>query len=135
MGARWIHDLEAGELHIAATCGPATAGSSQTPQTVVRLAWSGRSTVRTQGGALAPYLGRILEAAAALGAALELDFRGLDGLDSSTLVLIVRLVQQARAAGVPLVLRHDPRRLHQRHSFEALRTFLGECPLVEVCAS
>jgi hypothetical protein len=87
------------------------------------LAWRGRSDAREPGRFLVPALDAALERARAAGRKLVLDFTAVEYMNSSTFTPIVKLVAQARQAGVPLVLEYSLARSWQALSFSALRTF------------
>jgi hypothetical protein len=105
--------LLVGDLEIAA----------ETPGDAVRLRWAGKSNDRQPAKTVGPYLHTALNEAARSGGALELCFESLQHLNSSTIALIVELVQRARQKGVRLALVYDPRVRWQKLSFEALRVF------------
>jgi ABC-type transporter Mla MlaB component len=118
-----LDEFVAGELRIEVAAGDGAA---------LRLVWRGRSATRTQNGRLEPYLTGVVDLTAERGQTLEIDFRPLERCDSSTLVMIVRLIQRARALGVRLVLMHDPKRYFQRLNFDALRMFSVDSDMFEV---
>ena len=89
----------------------------------VVLAWRGRSAAREPGRFLVPLLDGALERARARGLRLVLDFTAVEYMNSSTFTPIVKLVAQARAAGVPVALEYSLARSWQALSFSALRTF------------
>ncbi len=85
--------------------------------------WKGRSTQRSPGGVLNPYFEQLLTDAAAKELPLEMHFETLEHFNSSTISTLIRLIQNARAKNVPLVMIYDARLKWQRLSFEALRVF------------
>jgi anti-anti-sigma factor len=87
------------------------------------LGWRGRSDAREPGRFLVPVLEAALERARAGGCRLVLDFTSVEYMNSSTFTPIVKLVAQARAAGVRLALEYSLERSWQALSFSALRTF------------
>ncbi len=89
----------------------------------VRVAWRGKSADREPGRFLMPVLGQLLERARASGATLVHDFSGLDYMNSSTFTPVVKTIDEARRAGVPIHLEYSLARKWQALSFSALRTF------------
>ena len=89
----------------------------------VRAVWRGKSADREPGRFLLPVLGDLLERARAAGARLVLDFSSLDYMNSSTFTPLVKILGDARRAGVPITLEYSLARKWQALSFSALRTF------------
>jgi anti-anti-sigma factor len=87
------------------------------------LAWRGRSDAREPGAFIVPVLHAALERARAGNLRLVLDSSAVEYMNSSTFTPIVKLVAQARSAGVRLVLEYAAARAWQALSFSALRTF------------
>jgi anti-anti-sigma factor len=87
------------------------------------LAWRGRSDAREPGRFLVPVLDAAFERARAGTLRLVLDFTAVEYMNSSTFTPIVKLVAQARAAGVRLALEYAVALSWQALSFSALRTF------------
>jgi hypothetical protein len=87
------------------------------------LAWRGRSEHREPGRFLVPILDEALARAREAGLRLVLDFTAVEYMNSSTFTPIVKLVDQARRAGVHLALEYSLERKWQALSFSALRTF------------
>lgn len=119
-----LDPLVSGDLRIDATVTPAPPS--------VSLAWSGKSNARQADLLVLPYLESALDAAAALGAPLEMRFESLGHFNSSTIASVIHLIQSARARGVRLVVVSDPRRQWQRLSFDALRVFVQPDGLFEL---
>ncbi len=95
---------------------------SQSPGEV-RVVWRGKSGDREPGRFLMPVLAEVLERARAANAKLVHDFAALEYMNSSTFTPVVKAVDEARRAGVPLVLEYSVARKWQALSFSALRTF------------
>jgi hypothetical protein len=110
-----VESLRAGDLTIEAICPP--------PPAPLRLVWRGKSDDRNPQNALAPYFAQVLERAAERGTAVEMRFDELDHFNSSTIGAVIKLIQDARARGVRLVLLYDARVKWQKLSFDALRVF------------
>jgi hypothetical protein len=70
-----------------------------------------------------PVLGQVLERARAASARLVHDFSNLEYMNSSTFTPVVKTVDEARRAGVPIALEYSLARKWQALSFSALRTF------------
>lgn len=85
--------------------------------------WRGRSNDRHPGDLLNPYFERLLAAAVGGGRALEMQFQDLQHFNSSTITTLIRLIQDARARKVRLILVYDQNLKWQRLSFDALKVF------------
>jgi hypothetical protein len=89
----------------------------------VVLAWRGRSDEREPGRFLVPVLADALAEARRLERRLVLDFTAVDYMNSSTFTPLVKLLDDARRAGVAVLLRYSLARKWQSLSFSALRAF------------
>jgi hypothetical protein len=89
----------------------------------VRVVWRGKSADREPGRFLVPVLGQVLERARATSARLVHDFSNLEYMNSPTFTPVVKTIDEARRAGVPIVLEYSLARKWQALSFSALRTF------------
>jgi hypothetical protein len=89
----------------------------------VRAVWRGKSADREPGRFLVPVLSDLLEQARAASARLVLDFSPLEYMNSSTFTPVVKVLDEARRAGVPITLEYSASRKWQALSFSALRTF------------
>ncbi len=89
----------------------------------LRLDWFGISGDRQPDKILRPYFARVLDAASGTGRCLELHFESIERFNSSTILCIIQLIQEARKANVRLTLVYDASRKWQRLSFDALRIF------------
>jgi hypothetical protein len=108
-----MEPLIAGDLTIAVRAEPS--------ETLI-CDWTGKSNDRHPAKVIAPYLDALL-AAAGQGGGLEVHFEALDHFNSSTITVLIRLIQNARARGVRLVFVYDQSLKWQRLSFDALRVF------------
>jgi hypothetical protein len=93
------------------------------PPAPIQMVWRGKSNDRTSSKTLGPYFATVLSSAAARGAPLELHFEHVDHFNSSTITSVIQLIQDARSAGVKLVLVYDKALRWQKLSFDALRVF------------
>jgi hypothetical protein len=89
----------------------------------LQLLWKGKSNSRQPSELLGPYFRDVLSTASARGLQLELHFEKLEHFNSSTITSIIKLIQDARARTVKLVLVYDPALKWQKLSFDALRVF------------
>jgi hypothetical protein len=89
----------------------------------LRLVWGGRSADREPGTFLLPLLAQALEACRHSGQRLTLDFSPLEYMNSSTFTPIVKIINEARRAGVGIALEYSQAKKWQALSFSALRTF------------
>ncbi len=111
--AETVRSWTQGELTLEAHPGPGE----------LRLLWRGRSADREPGAFLLPLLGQALEACRQSKLRLTLDFSPLEYMNSSTFTPIVRIIDEARRAGVGIALEYSQAKKWQALSFSALRTF------------
>lgn len=105
------------------TAGDLTIELAEDQTEAIRCTWRGRSNDRNPNDALAPYFSRLLAAANETAVPLEMHFQHLEHFNSSTITSLIRLIQDARAKHVRLVLIYDQNLKWQRLSFDALRVF------------
>ena len=89
----------------------------------VRVVWHGKSADREPGRFLVPVLDDVLERARVARVRLVLDFTALEYMNSSTFTPVVKAIDEARRAGVPIALEYSQAKKWQALSFSALRTF------------
>lgn len=89
----------------------------------VLLGWRGRSEEREPGSFLVPILAEALDAARSEAKRLVLDFTAVEYMNSSTFTPLVKLLDEARRASVPVLFRYSLTRKWQSLSFSALRAF------------
>ena len=89
----------------------------------VRLTWRGRSSDREPGRFLVPVLSQLVEGCRRSRSRLCLDFTALEYMNSSTFTPVVKIIDEARRAGVPIALEYSQAKKWQALSFSALRTF------------
>lgn len=92
----------------------------------LQLLWKGKSNSRHPSDVLGPYFRDVLGAAVQRGVPLELHFERLEHFNSSTITSVIKLIQDARARSVKLVLVYDPALKWQKLSFDALRVFVKD---------
>lgn len=109
-----MNDFAAGDLKLAA---------NGQRSDVIELTWLGRSNDRYPGKVLMPYFHCVLAEAVERGVPLELHFQKLEHFNSSTITMIIQLIQEARMRGVRLVMSYDQALKWQKISFDALRVF------------
>lgn len=86
--------------------------------------WAGRSDARDPGKALEPFLARLLDNAEATRRTVELRFEKLEYFNSSTVGVLLRLLNSARERAIALELTYDAALRWQSVSFEALERTL-----------
>lgn len=85
--------------------------------------WKGKSNNRYPEQALAPFFSTVLASASETKAGVEMHFEDLEHFNSSTITVLIQLIQDARSATVPLTFVYDDTLKWQKLSFEALRAF------------
>jgi hypothetical protein len=91
--------------------------------TVLLLYWLGMSNERQPEKVLKPFFATILAAAEAQKKLVELHFERIERFNSSTILCIIQLIQEARRREIRLTAVYDQTRKWQRLSFDALRIF------------
>jgi hypothetical protein len=89
----------------------------------LRLHWLGMSNERQPEKVLKPFFATVLQAAVDTSRGIELHFEHIERFNSSTILCIIQLIQEARHKNVRLEVIYDPSRKWQRLSFDALRIF------------
>ena len=89
----------------------------------IRLHWLGMSNERQPEKVLKPFFATVLDGAASGNKAVELHFEQIERFNSSTILCIIQLIQEARHRNIRLEVVYDPSRKWQRLSFDALRIF------------
>lgn len=98
----------------------------------LHLLWTGKSIDRQPSQTLDPFFAKALAEATKKGARVEMHFERLTHFNSSTISCLIRLIPQARALGVKLVLAYDAASSWQQVSFDALRVFAKNSPHFEL---
>ena len=93
------------------------------PSEPIRCSWLGKSQDRSPATILAPWFEKLLVEAKQAAAPVEMHFERLEHFNSSTITALIRLIQNARNAGVQLLMVYDQNLKWQRLSFDALRVF------------
>jgi hypothetical protein len=108
-----MEDLNAGDLSIQAL----------SKDIAVQLMLRGRSNDRQPTRVLSPYFTTAVAAAAAANVPLELHFENLEHFNSSTITVLIQLIQEARSKGIKLTFIDRQDLKWQKLSFDALKVF------------
>ena len=108
-----IESLHAGDLKIDVVEKDST----------LSLHWLGMSNERQPDKVLKPFFATVLQGAVAASKGVELHFEQIERFNSSTILCIIQLIQEARHKSIRLEVVYDPSRKWQRLSFDALRIF------------
>lgn len=95
----------------------------RTPGSLV-LTWLGRSTARTPGAVLHPWFEQLYSSAREKNCSVDMRFDRLEHFNSSTIAVLIQLINSAQDRGIKLTVRYDARLKWQTLSFEALRRAL-----------
>ena len=98
---------------------------------VTRCDWRGQSTARRPADTLQPFFTELLEEVGE-GGTIEMSFLELAYFNSSTVAALIKLIKQARSAGVKLVLVYAGDSIMHANSFESLRIFEKDDGLLEL---
>jgi len=90
------------------------------------LSWRGKSIERQPAKVLGPYLVLAVREAASSGSLLELRFERLEHFNSSTVAVLIQLIQDCKQSGVRLSFVYDASQNWQKLSFEALQVFVRD---------
>jgi hypothetical protein len=119
-----LEKLVAGDLTI-----DVAGGGSGNP---IRCTWLGKSADRNPSTVLAPYFDRLIAEANTARSSIEMHFEKLDHFNSSTITVLIRVIQRARNTGVPVIMIYDQALKWQRLSFDALRVFEKDDSLFKI---
>jgi len=95
----------------------------RTPGTI-GLAWTGRSASRSPGAVLHPWFDQLFSYAREKGALVELRFEKLEHFNSSTIAVLIQLINSAQERGLKLSVTYDAQLKWQSLSFDALKRAL-----------
>jgi hypothetical protein len=95
----------------------------QTPGRLV-VTWRGRSNSRNPGALLHPWFDQLFTTAKERGTLLEMRFEKLEHFNSSTIAVLIQLINSARDRGLGLSIHYDGTLRWQALSFEALKRAL-----------
>jgi hypothetical protein len=129
MGRPTRKDLLLDSLHAE---GLSIQAVDEIPNGQVRLVWRGRSGARNPGEVLKPYFKSVLTGAESNRLAVQMHFEHLDHFNSSTVAVLIHLIQDARSRGVPLVFVYDQNLKWQKLSFDAMRVFVKSDGLLQM---
>jgi hypothetical protein len=110
-----VHNLKLSELSIDIV---------ETPPTVFQATWRGKSYERNPGEVLQSWLEALLATAIEHRGSIEMHFEHIEHFNSSTITVLVRLIQSCRARKVKLVMVYNKALKWQTLSFDALRIFV-----------
>ncbi|MDP3231199.1 MAG: hypothetical protein Q8N26_00385 [Myxococcales bacterium] len=91
---------------------------------VLQLNWLGRSTARSPGGVLHPWFEQLFSTARERSCTIDMRFDRLELFNSSTIAVLIQLINSAQDRGIKLTVRYDARLKWQALSFDALRRAL-----------
>lgn len=109
-----MDDLNAGDLNIQVI---------SKDNVSVQLVLRGRSNDRQPTKLLSPYFATAVATAAAANVPLELHFEQLEHFNSSTITVLIQLIQEARNKGIKLSFFYRQDLKWQKLSFDALKVF------------
>lgn len=97
----------------------------------LKLTWTGQSTARDPSSALTPFF-ESLARHASKTRDLDLDFRGLEYMNSSTLKPILTFVQASKEEYRTVLVRYDSQKGWQRLSFKLLQALASSWNNVKI---
>ena len=109
-----MHNLKLGELSIDIV----QAG------TVFHCTWRGKSYERNPADALHHWLDALVATVIEHRGSIEMHFEHIEHFNSSTITVLVRLIQACRARKVKLAMVYNKTLKWQNLSFDALRIFV-----------
>jgi hypothetical protein len=108
-----MDDLVTGDLKLTVHDGA--------PGAAIEVHWTGKSNDRQPAKALLPYVQSVFEQAAAQGKPVELHLERVEHFNSSTVAVLIQLIQEARRRTLQLELVYDAALRWQRMSFDTLK--------------
>lgn len=88
------------------------------------LNWLGRSASRSPGALLHPWFEQLFAGARERSAAVEMRFERLEHFNSSTIAVLIQLINSAQDRRIKMTVRYDAKLRWQTLSFDALRRAL-----------
>lgn len=88
------------------------------------VVWLGRSNARNPGALLHPWFAQLFREAKERKMAVEMSFDKLEHFNSSTIAVLIQLINSAHDRNVGMTLRYDSRLRWQTLSFDALKRVL-----------
>jgi hypothetical protein len=119
-----MEDLVAGDLRIAVR--------DDAKEPVLEMHWTGRSNDRQPERAVRPFVQAVFSAARARSSPVGMHFERLEHFNSSTVALLIDLIQEARNAGLHLEVVYDANLRWQRLSFETLKRLTAKDATIRV---
>ena len=99
---------------------------------VIKVNWTGSSSIQNAQVALSPYFSVLLLRAVERRLMLEMHFENLRYFNSSTITAVIRLIADAAHKKVPVVLCYSVSATWQKQSFDALGVFQKPGGLLEI---
>ena len=91
---------------------------------ILVLNWLGRSASRSPGSVLHPWFDQLFGVARERNAALEMRFERLEHFNSSTIAVLIQLINSAQDRRIRMTVRYDANLRWQTLSIDALRRAL-----------
>ncbi len=88
------------------------------------LNWLGRSASRSPGAVLHPWFEQLFGLARDRGTVVEMRFERLEHFNSSTIAVLIQLINSAQDRRIKMTVRYDANLRWQTLSFDALRRAL-----------
>lgn len=99
---------------------------------VIGIVWEGKSQDREPGIFLRPFLESMMDQALSSGSSIELDFRELQYMNSSTITPLVQMLEAARERSLSITVLYAAGKSWQEVSFSALRIFESDDPPIRI---
>jgi hypothetical protein len=96
----------------------------QTPELVYECTWRGKSSDRNPAESLQLWLDVLLATVIDRHGSIEMHFEHIEHFNSSTIGLLIRLIQNCRAKRAKLVMVYNNALRWQSLSFDALKVFV-----------
>jgi hypothetical protein len=98
----------------------------------IDVSWIGKSTAREPGTFLSPILTDVLKQSKAANAAISMDFRQLEYMNSSTITPVIRMLNEAKRGDTRVAILYQDKLRWQELSFSALRIFQTDDKRIEI---
>jgi hypothetical protein len=98
----------------------------------INITWQGKSTARDPAQFILPILSRAIDQANSEQKPIVMDFRSLEYMNSSTVTPLIRVLDQAKKAGMRVTILYNKALRWQALNFTALEVFHTDDKRIEI---
>lgn len=100
----------------------------------IEVTWRGKANERRPAATLNPFFEAVIFEAEQQQRGLELHFEGLEHFNSSTIAVLMQLVQRLNLKQIPITMTYDGTQKWQKMTFGALEQLTGRGSMLELKA-